>query len=375
MTTPRHSKPSRRIARAVAGALALVAGGLPVLATAPGAHASCSATDFPFHFELTGFVDSEDAHGFTVDRLRVVYPLGNTLLPWNPAHHDLDVNRSVVDVGARVQVVGSLRADGTVLAQSVLESEDDFVDDGAITWVSGVLEEVGATSVTIDGHEYPFLEEEDRGAIFVMDDCVHELPLADVHVGDALAFALVVDEDSGDTVLGTALVRPTGDGAVLGGRVTSNTGEEGGDFFGHSGTYFEVEGVRAFFPSNEDLAVRAVAREHNDDSDMLSLLEEGDGVRMTGWFRDDVFFVEDVFVAGSESGARPPRAVVAEGIVTRAGEDELEVNGVAFRKPTRRGARRAAEAALVGDRVRVKARPPVDDGDVVARTVRTFRRR
>jgi hypothetical protein len=204
----------------------------------------------------------------------------------------------------------------------------------------------------------------------------HWLPIEEVRVGDAVAFRLDVDEDSGATVAATVLVRPAGDGAELGGRVTANTLEEGGSFFGHDGTYFEVEGVRAFFPHNEDQAVRAIAREHPDDGGMLELLAEGDGVRLAGWYRDGVLFVEDLFADGrSDLRARPARAVVSEGLVTMADGESLEVNGVSFRLPVRRGARRAAEAVQVGERVRLRARVPVEGEDPVARTVRRLRRR
>jgi hypothetical protein len=351
-----------------------VAGGVP--ASGGGdARASCGGTDFPFEFTFEGYVDFEDAHGFTVDRLRVVYPKGNTLLPWNPARYDVAIDRSAVDAGAFVEVVASLRPDGTLLAQYVKEASASFPDGGGIHLVSGRLDSLDGDGIVVDGEAYAFFEEPDRVVPFYLTEGEHELSHGEMREGDALAFRLVEDEDSGTLGVAEVLVRPSGDGAVLAGRVTSNTGEEGGSFFGHDGLYFEVEGVRAFFPYNEDMAVRAVARERYDDSDLLETLVEGDGVRMTGWYRDGVFFLEDLFVTGSESGARPPRAVVAEGIVTRAAEDDLEVNGVAFRRPTRRGARRAAEAARVGDRVRVQARPPAEGGDVVARSVRTFRRR
>ena len=356
-------------------AMALAAGlsGVPV---GTGARASCGGTDFPFELEFEAYVDSVIEGGFVVDRLSVALPTASTVLPWDPSRYDVEIERSAIEAGAFVRVHGSLRPDGTVLAQAVEAAEATFEDGGEITHVSGILGEIDTDTITVDGHAYALLDEEDYGPHFEMTGDTHELALDALRVGDAVAFQLIVDEDSGDTVVARALVRPSGDGAVLAGRVTANTMETGGEFFGHSGLYFEVEGVSAFFPYNEAEAVRAVARgEHHDDSEMLQVLAEGDGVRMTGWYRDGVFFVEDLFVAGAGLQARAPRAVVAEGVVTRSGDGAVEVNGVSFRTPTDRSALRAARLARVGDRVRVRGGVPRGDGEPVAREIRRIRRR
>lgn len=360
---------------ALATALALAAFGLTGPSGPVDAVASCGATDFPFEFSVEGYVDSADGDGFVMDRLRVEYPRASTVVPWNPDLYDVEIDESSIEQGSYVRVRGSLRVDGTVLAQSALVVDPGFEDEGGVSFVSGVIEAIGATSLTVDGHDYPFLDEPESGPYFMMTAAGHQLPLEDVREGDAVAFLLEVDEDSGVAVVGEARLRPAGDGAVLAGRVTENTLEDGGTFFAHEGLYFEVEGVRAFFPYNEDMAIRAVAREHPDDSALLETLSVGDGVKMTGWYRDGVFFVEDLYVDGIGDSTRPARFVASEGVATIADEEEVEVNGVSFRKPLRGAARRAAGKTEVGDRVRVKARIPEDGGDVVARSIRRLRRK
>jgi hypothetical protein len=368
---------TRRTARArrLVLALALAAGGLGGVSGPERARASCGASDFPFEVTFEGWVDAADEDGFVVDRMRVEYPRSSTVVPWDPARYDVEIDESAIEQGAYVRVMGSLRVDGTILAQSALVVEPEFEDTGVVTYVSGNIEAIDASGMTVDGHDYAFIEEEDRGPVFLLTPASHELPLEDVRTGDAVAFALIVDEDSGETVADTMMLRPTGDGAVLAGRVTENTLDEGGSFFAHEGLYFEVEGVRAFFPYNEDMAIRAVAREHPDDSALLETLAVGDGVRMTGWYRDGVFFVEDLFVDGVGDSTRPARSVMVLGSVASADEEAVEVNGVSFRKPEGRRARRAAEAVQVGDRVRLRARVPAEGEDIVVRSVRRLRRR
>src|SRR5688572_2256748 len=230
----------RRVAMQSSLRLALALG-LAAAGLSGGARASCGGTDFPFEVEFEAYVDSVTDGGFIVDRLSVALPTSSMVLPWDPARYDVEIERSAIEAGAFVRVHGSLRPDGTVLAQAVEAADATFEDGGEITHVSGILEGIGTDAITVDGHAYALLDEEDYGPHFEMTGDAHELALDSLREGDAVAFQLIVDEDSGDTVVARALVRPSGDGAVLAGRVTANTMETGGEFFGHSGLYFEVE--------------------------------------------------------------------------------------------------------------------------------------
>jgi hypothetical protein len=238
--------------------------------------------------------------------------------------------------------------------------------------VSGIVEATGPESITVDRTSYAVVEprpEQFSTIVYLQGlGCISASP-RDVRVGDAvLLMEQAVDGQGGsERALGRVVVRASGDGSTITGRITrSGVSGDDGVLLATPGRDFAVEHLASFAPS--------VSLSHDDAEprafELVSgRLAAGDAVTLRGRFRDGAFFVESMDVLARAARRTVRRRVHVEGVVTDADPRAFAVNGVAvdLTSAMRRSLRR--NPANPGDRVSVGGRGS-RRGHVVATTLR-----
>jgi len=372
---------ARIVAAAVVGAALLAAD----RSKAVGCTGDSNPDGIPYEISASGYVRAIRDGSFAIGEVRFDLPAPcaplRFCLPSDERSDDMPAYQPI-QVGDWIDVGGSLRTDGSVLAYWTLQADREHDAYQNVSIASGVVDSLdgdpsaagGAYSFVVRGITY----QADAGRVVLAashefwdatnpidDSPVAVPPLA---TGDTVFVAFVTD-DSGARVATNVYARMSGDGTRVVGTVTDVWGD---------GSEFAVDGV----PAVSDDATRIIDQDPADvdpdapDSPQFKGFVAGQIVDVTGVLRGGVIFADTLIVVrepdspGAAKLARRRGRLRGHGLLeSRLDDGTVVVSGLAVR--TRRLPKPSSgKSAVVVKPRRVNVVATMRAGVVLASSIR-----